>query len=277
MGGEIQVMGLIADDIVSVGKREGMLESWLWGPTPEGFKKVSWHGGPLMLIQGWMDGRELASWFLAPEKERGESGRLYGRGVLRRVDIGGGGAALIRTYRHGGLLRRLTGEVFFTWPARPFSELLVTEQIRRGGIPTVEILAAVVARIWGPFYRGWLVTREIRGARDLWSALQDGISQQTVRLLLKAVAWAVRRMHGEGIFHADLNLKNILVRMEDGKIGVYIIDFDKARLYPGGIPSPLINRNLNRLLRSVQKLDSRRQYFSEEDWIAFKEYYDQGP
>lgn len=254
-----------------------MLEPWVWGPTPEGFKKVSWRGGPLMLIQEGMDGRELASRVLAPEEERGESGRLYGRGLLRRVDVAGDESALVRNYRHGGLLRRLTGEAFFTWPPRPFSELIVTEQIRQRGVPTVEILAAVVDRMWGPFYRGWLVTREIRGARDLWSALQNGIGQQTGRSLLKAVAGEVRRMHGEGIFHADLNLKNILVRMEDGKIGVYLIDFDKARLYPGGIPSLLVNRNLNRLLRSVQKLDSRRQYFSEEDWIAFKEYYDQGP
>ena len=40
-------------------------------------------------------------------------------------------------------------------------------------------------------------------------------------------------MHREGVYHADLNLKNILLRVENGAAVSYIIDYDKARLFLG--------------------------------------------
>jgi len=230
-----------------------------------------------MLVQEGIDAQGLASKILSAEDGTNESSRLHGRGILRRIDVADGEDSLVRTYRHGGLLGRSTGEVFFTWPARPFRELAVTEKIRQRGVPTLNIRAAVVERLWGPFYRGWLVTRELRGAQDLWTALRNDINHQTGRLLLRAVAGGVRRMHLEGIYHADLNLKNILIRHENGGIGVYLIDFDKARLYPQKVSSLQTRRNLRRLLRSVRKLDPKRQYCSEEDWTAFVEFYHQGP
>jgi tRNA A-37 threonylcarbamoyl transferase component Bud32 len=80
-------------------------------------------------------------------------------------------------------------------------------------------------------------------------------------------------MHLHGVYHADLNLKNILVRRENMEISVYVIDFDKARLYPRGVPLEQANRNLNRLLRSVRKLDPKMKVLSEEDWDVFMGFY----
>ncbi len=231
----------------------------------------------MMVVKEGINSHELASKILSMEDSKNKSSPLHGRGMLRRIDLAGGEDALVRTYQHGGLLRRFAGGVFFTWPARPFRELAVTEKIRQRGIPTLNILAAAVERLWGPFYRGWLVTRELRGAHDLWTTLQNDVNHQTGRSLLGAVARGVRRMHLEGIYHADLNLKNILVRNENGEVGIYLIDFDRARLYPQEIPSLQADRNLRRLLRSVRKLDPQRQYISEEDWAAFGEFYHQGP
>jgi hypothetical protein len=70
-----------------------------------------------------------------------------------------------------------------------------------------------------------------------------------------------------------LNLKNILIRREPEGLTAYIIDFDKAALFLGPVPDTIARRNLERLLRSVRKLDFRRQYLSESDWKKFVSCY----
>ena len=120
--------------------------------------------------------------------------------------------------------------------AAAFRELVITEEVRRRGIPTAEVFAACVRRIWGPFYRGWLVTRQLKGGQDLWTAIRDGFVGQTgaEKALLRRPAFAVCT---EGIYHRDLNLKNIVVRREsDGNLRANIIDFDRAKLFLGEVP-----------------------------------------
>ena len=202
--------------------------------------------------------------------------RFQGRERLRAVRLRNGGTVLLRRYRHGGAFRRLTGSVFFTWPPRPFRELIITEELRRRGIPTVEVYGACVEPVWGPFYGGWLATRAIPGAQDLWAALQSGfIRDAGEEGCLRAVARSVRALHREGVYHADLNLKNILVRLENGGVTGYIIDFDKAKLFLGRLPRRLAKNNLDRLLRSARKLDPERRYFTLGRWDDFLKFYHQ--
>lgn len=212
--------------------------------------------------------------FARREERAKEASPFYGRERLLFFHLENGETALVRAYRHGGMLRHLTGELFFTWPPRPFKELFLTEEARRRGVPTLEIFAAWVERSWGPFYRGWLFTRELKDAKDLWSALQgksDGGWDRN--LLLKAVAQAIRQMHRQGIYHRDLNLKNILVKQEGGGTRSYVIDFDKARLFPGEVPSGMARKNLNRLLRSACKLDPEGRFLSLEDRNLLIRFY----
>lgn len=205
---------------------------------------------------------------------RKKGGVLYGREKLGRLMLNGGQTALVRTYRHGGLLRHLTGYFFFSWPPRPFRELVVTEEARQRGIPTLEVLGARVERVWGPFYRGWLVTRELEEADHFWDSLRNGVYENGDRLsLLRSVAECICQMHRRGLFHTDLNLKNILVRREDQEIKSYVIDLDKAKLFPQEIPVKRSQRNLYRLLRSVRKLDPFRRHFPVEDWDRFVRFY----
>jgi len=89
----------------------------------------------------------------------------------------------------------------------------------------------------------------------------------------RAVANSLRQLHREGVYHTDLNLKNILVRREVDGVKSYIIDFDKAVLFLGRVPPRLAERNLDRLLRSVCKLDPTRKYISETDWNRFVVWY----
>ncbi len=58
----------------------------------------------------------------------------------------------------------------------------------------------------------------------------------------------VRRFHDANVFHADLNLMNILVSDQ-----VYLIDFDRGKIMPSAARSGWKESNINRLERSVNK------------------------
>ena len=238
-------------------------EKSTWGAVPEGFAKiVDGCGNRLVVRQDRADHIDFSicqNDFL----HGGEPSPYHGRGALRSKELPNGEVVLIRPYRHGGCFRRVTGEHFFTWPPRPFRELAVTEELRHRGLRTAEVYAACVSRPLGPFYRGWLVTKRLRGAEDFWSVLQSGLIQQIgLETALHAVAESIRTMHRQGVYHADLNLKNILLRVEACGVTSYIIDYDKAKLFLGNLPAALAERNLARLWRSARKLDPAERFFT---------------
>jgi tRNA A-37 threonylcarbamoyl transferase component Bud32 len=78
------------------------------------------------------------------------------------------------------------------------------------------------------------------------------------RRLARAVADAVARMHDAGILHADLNLRNLLVRETAGAPEVFVIDFDRARVHPELSLDERLG-NLFRLDRSAQKWPATRR------------------
>jgi hypothetical protein len=159
-----------------------------WGAIPQGFAKITDPQGNQLLVRQDLAGQIDFS-LCAANGGDAESFAYQGRAPIRARKLRNGEIALIRSYRHGGLLRALTEEWFFTWPPRPFRELAITEELRRRGVPTVEVLAACVSQGTGPFYRGWLVTRQLAGAEDFWSALQSGfVGKVGLEATLRAVA-----------------------------------------------------------------------------------------
>ncbi len=244
-----------------------------WGALPAGFAKLTDGNGNRMIVRHERQ-REIGFDICLNQRGKTEETRHEGRGALRAVRLSDGETALVRQYRHGGIFRSLTATWFFTWPPRPFRELAITEELRRRGLLTVEVYGACVSRSFGPFYHGWFVTKELPGAVDLWSALQEGLRQRFgEEATLRAVAASIRAMHREGVYHSDLNLKNLLLRQEPAGVVSYIIDFDKAKLFLGKLPTELVKKNLDRLLRSVRKLDPDRQYFSPAAWQQLVDFY----
>ena len=140
------------------------------GMVPAGYEKVCPAPGLTMLVAPGLDGGALASRILNPclDTLAPTQTRHFGRAELHAVELADGGRALVRSCRHGGLLRHVTRDWFLSRPPRPFVELAVTALARERGLPAPEVLAALVACGIGPWYRGWLVTREIKGARNLW-------------------------------------------------------------------------------------------------------------
>ena len=254
---------------IEVGLR---LDEWLWGKTPEGFKRIAVeHGKMIVARQG------LEEYFVGKSFSGAEASGVtpfQGRGRLTSIVLPDGASALVRSYRRGGMVRYLTRDLFCTWPPRPFVELAATEHARHRSICTLEVVAACVERTWGPFYRGWFVTRELTGSKDLWETLRgENYTAAEKTALLKAVAGRIRWMHLQGVDHPDLNLKNLLVRKEGTEIQIYIIDFDKARLSSTPVSGRNAGRNLERLYRSARKLDPSGCWLSEEEWNLFGRFY----
>jgi len=248
-------------------------ETVIWGASPNGFVKLSDGNGNRMLVRQERQ-HEIGFGSCLNQHLQTEASAYQGRGALTALRLSDGETALVRQYHHGGILANLTGSWFFTWPPRPFRELAITEELRRRGLLTAKVYAACVSRGYGPFYRGWFVTQELRGAVDLWSALQQGIVRRWGNEhAWRAVAKSLRTLHGEGVYHGDLNLKNILLRQEAGVLVSYLIDFDKAILFLGQLPIELRKKNLDRLLRSTRKLDPGRRHVSDADWQQFIDCY----
>jgi len=205
-----------------------------------------------LLIREGSEGRLRRHGLLNPAglwNKIAQPNRLMGRGEVLLVKEKGGEFA-VRKYRHGGLLRRLTGDCFF-FGARPFQEVAVTEAVRSTGVPTLEVQTAIMERGWGGWYRGYLITRYQPSATDLISYLdKESKSKKRQEVIVKA-AQAVQKIHARGVYHADLHLKNFLVDEKTRR--VLLIDFDKSRVFPRLKPSRRM-KNLKRLDRSAEKL-----------------------
>ena len=176
-----------------------------------------------------------------------------GRGGAGAFDVTPGLSVILRPYRRGGLIARISHRFYFGLRARPFAELRTTEALRRAGVPTIEPVAAAVFWAFPGCYRGALFTREIPLAVNLWQYLREADRDERGAACADA-ARAARRLHDSGAIHPDLNLQNFLVRRSPSGREVLIIDLDKARV---GVRVSARQRRaaFDRVCRSMRKLD----------------------
>jgi hypothetical protein len=198
-----------------------------------------------------------------------------GRGGIRRVPINEQETIIVRRYYRGGFVRHFLRNLYWDRPLRPFAELHCTEEARRRGVPTVEVLGAQVEWVARAFYRGLLITREASGFQNLWAWLQTEPSVDLRQQTVKTVAQTIAIMHNAGIAHADLNLTNLLVGIREAIPQVLVIDFDRARLFPAPVPLRLRKSNLRRLHRSQEKLDPLKRFSCPTELALFCQFYRQ--
>ena len=174
------------------------------------------------------------------------TGEAPGRGASLFLDAGAGRQWVLRPYRRGGLIARLSAARYL-WPGleqtRAFRELRLTADLHRRGLPVPTPVAAAVTR-HGLTYEAALITERIPGARALASRLETDTTDDD---LLRRAGTTIRRFHDAGLDHVDLNARNLLVD-EEGK--VWLIDLDRCRLRPRGSWQAA---NLARLERSLVK------------------------
>jgi 3-deoxy-D-manno-octulosonic acid kinase len=171
---------------------------------------------------------------------------LGGRTSVSPVQLDGIGSVVIKHYRRGGLMRHFIKRRYLkfgkTRAQREFEMLAFAGGL---GINVPEPIA--YAHRGRLFYRAWLVTREIHQPLSLARlSLQD---EKKTTTAMHSVIEQISALIQNDILHVDLHPGNVLV---DAAGKVYLLDFDKGRVYHGS-REKLKNRYIARWQRAVVK------------------------
>lgn len=178
----------------------------------------------------------------------------------------GGPRILVRRYLRGGLPAKFVRDTYLGMRPRPFRELYVMKSLYESGAQVAEPYGAAVEWLVPGCYRGWLATRFVEDAATLWKWLRDhSPAADERRAVLAEVGRTIRHVRSLGVWHADLNLHNILIVPAAPK-RVVLIDFDRARQARDDDITP----ELARLRRSARKLDPQGAVVTAEDLLALR-------
>jgi hypothetical protein len=193
--------------------------------------------------------------------------RLQGRAVAYAIALPVTGTqAVVRHNRHGGMLARLTRDLFLP-PTRGPHELAVALRLQVLGVPTPDVLMYGTSPAPFPFRRADVVTRRILGGRDLATFMAFNSPSDEREAAWAATRELVRTMNETGVRHHDLNVKNVLIAPGEGKLAAHVLDVDRVTF---GVPgSERVRRgNVERLLRSARKWRERHGALFDESDLA---------
>lgn len=155
-----------------------------------------------------------------------------------------GYSAVLRHYRRGGLVAKLVRNYYFWLGAqrtRSWSEYAVLLHLYNKGVAVPQPIAALWQRRFC-YYKAAIVVARIP---DAWP-----IAHRLEHCDPKSVALAVKQMHDAGVWHADLNVFNVLIDVQQR---IYLIDFDRATVSDVVEKTQRLN-NVLRLKRSLIKV-----------------------
>lgn len=174
-----------------------------------------------------------------------------GRGATAILTWPDAGPSLVfRRLLHGGWLADVLGDRFLS-PRRPLRELTVTAHLRQRGVAVPEPALVVGERHLG-FWRLAVATLLEEDAVDAQRWLEAGPTEAEMLGAGAALGRAVRRFHDAGGHHADLHIKNLMIRTTGGGTEALVIDLDGARIVLGMTPEERMSQ-LMRLFRSLVK------------------------
>ncbi len=156
------------------------------------------------------------------------------------------GSAVLRHYRRGGFMARISDDGF-VWQGeaqvRSLGEYTLLARLHAAGLPVPAPIAAMYRHSLGRYRAAILVTR-IYAVGNL-AAL---VAESPAKAPWSAAGLAIAQCHRAGAHHADLNGHNLLV---DGAGKVHVIDWDKGRIE--ATAGEWRRRSLDRLERSLRK------------------------
>lgn len=182
------------------------------------------------------------------------------------------GTEVLRHYRRGGLVARLSEDRFLREPvhrSRAMHEFALLRLMHAWDLP-VPVPVAALHRPHGLTYSADIAVGLIPHSSNLVQCLR---ASRPAPAAWAALGTAIRRLHDRQVFHADLNAHNLLL---DAAGAAWVIDFDKCAVRPG---DGWKRDNLDRLLRSLRK-ESRREpsfHWQEDDWPLLTSAYGQPP
>jgi len=204
----------------------------------------------------------------------------HGRSPLRRLALPDDSALLIRRYHRGGILRAFNRDRYIG-PKRALREIELCREAAQRGVPVAPAVGAIIEESGLLTCRISLVTQELEEAIDLGEYINwlPAAPPREVliekRRIIEAVGRAVRTMHDAGLNHADLQVKNILVRQTRGDVEVRFIDLDRSTITTS-LPERLRAKNLRRLNRSVMKMQIDPPPIDDDDRRLFLQAYRAG-
>lgn len=170
--------------------------------------------------------------------------------------------AVLRHYWRGGLVGKVLSDQYLyrgIEKTRVYKEFALMMQLIKLGLNVPMPIAAKIC-VSGLIYRGDIITQAIAGAQSLLDVLK--VRTLTEQELLK-IAEVIAKFHNHGVYHADLNINNVLF---DDTGEVFIIDFDR-----GELKTPHLSwqqANMARFARSFNKEQGRNQvmHWQQSDW-----------
>lgn len=223
---------------------------------PPGFREVRSRGHRVWFDADLEADLERLGWLEPGGFERMVEGPgdATGRGTTVRHALPRAGVTLlVRSVLHGGLLARWLGGALRS-PARAFDELRVTADLRAAGAPVPRPALAAARRV-GLAWHARVATVLEPDAPDVLAWLDGDPDAARVVAAAAACGRAIRRFHDAGGSHADLHVKNLLIRERPGAdpaCEAIVVDLDGAAF--GEAPDPGRRmRELARLYRSALK------------------------
>jgi len=181
-----------------------------------------------------------------------------------RIKVGDRFYFVKRYARGGSRLRRYIGKsrVRTEWENLSFFSKL--------GIPTAKIIAFGEKSKWGLFYRGALITEELKGTSDLATLAKNQSpllnDRKWIAQVIRQVADFTKRLHNNDFIHYDLKWRNILVNNEKEPL-VFFIDCPVGKKCFG----PVLRRGY---IKDLACLDKVAKYqLSKTDRLRFYKAY----
>jgi 3-deoxy-D-manno-octulosonic acid kinase len=210
-----------------------------------------WSPGAEWALSVFASGATLHEWAAARSDRRD----FPGRGEVHAVPAPAAGPDgvdrwAVRHYRRGGAMAMHMGDRYLrAGTPRPFRELDASLVARARGIRTPAVVAGATYHD-GVYYRCDLVTEWVPDAPTLAEVLQREDGTRGWLVAMARAGELVRELSRAGIFHVDLNARNILLA-DDGTR--WVIDLDRARVLRG--PSQTAAERMSaRLTRSIVKV-----------------------
>jgi len=201
------------------------------------------------------------------------------RGAVERVGAGRGnihrlsdpqGRYLLRHYYRGGLMARISHDLFLLQPvadSRAMQEFTLLRSLRGLGLPVPRAAAARLQRV-GLWYRADILVHEIPGAVDIARLMHQQRSLNDAEW--RRLGQVVRRLHDAQCQHSDLNCHNLML---DAQGQAWIVDFDKCGFRTGSDWKAGNLKRLHRSLRKELRLDPQFRW-DEHHWTPFMAGYD---
>jgi hypothetical protein len=199
---------------------------------PSGFRRHR-RGAAVLVVAPHLEAAALAIGLLDPdgiEPAFAARGPTSGRGTNSVYALPGQTKRLhLRPFRHGGWLRKLTGDRL-TSLKRPLAELVVSAHLAEAGAPVARP-ALVIGRRRAPgVWNAAVGTLHEESTRDGRAFIAAEPTPERVIAAADAAGSALRRLHDAGGCHADLHLGNLLLRECNGTPEVIFVDLDRARV-----------------------------------------------